>query len=143
MTIEGVSKTGLGIRVNGAWYNRAGKAKFESFSDLNKGDIIETEPQNEKWITYFKIVKRGDGTSTPSNSSSDNGPRSSGNSSGKSHSDPETQEKIARMNASTAAATLLSGESTIDVSEKISLFKALAKKIANFNLTAQFGDEEK
>jgi hypothetical protein len=75
--IEVVSSTGLGFRINGqargSWYNK-GKMVARDFKGLAKGDKIQFDAPDGKWVTAWKKDgEAGDaGTATSAPSVSDN-----------------------------------------------------------------------
>lgn len=58
ITVKAVSKNFKGFTPDGEkWYNRAGRgANFTDFSSLREGDVIETDPADDKWISSFTKI---------------------------------------------------------------------------------------
>lgn len=55
--VESVAASGKGIKVNGTWYNRGKGAQFPTFLGLvNKGDMVELEVSDNKWVTKTPAV---------------------------------------------------------------------------------------
>lgn len=52
VTLEAVNKKGTGILVNGSWLNTAKNMKGD-FSGLKKGDTIEVDVTDDKWVNSF------------------------------------------------------------------------------------------
>jgi hypothetical protein len=136
--VEAVSQ--YGIKVNGGWLS---KDKFSQI-DLNsvtKGDDVEVELKNDKFITSLKVV----GSSLTPNSTNGTTAKPAGSNAGGTtnyrQTDPQTRLEIARgtavkavMESPLLAATLQTG----DFSEAIGTAKTLMQSLASYILTGDF-----
>ena len=138
-TIEVVSATGKGFRVvgqeKGAWYNK-GKMVAEDFMGLKKGDVIEFNAPDGKWVTSWrKSDGSGVATSEPLQAAKVVfQPKQAG-------TGDETSNSISRGCAANAVlgspylATLLAGECPEETMKNITGFMA---KVAEFVYGGKF-----
>ncbi len=62
-TVEVVSSTGKGFRIvgqeKGAWYNKGKMLSDSAISTLKKGDAVEFDSPDGKWVTSLKKAEGG------------------------------------------------------------------------------------
>ncbi len=136
-TVDGVSKTGLGfIDTSKNWYNRGKKADFENFSALKKGDVVEFEPMDGKWVNSYKVTGSG-----PAKSSAPAG-------SGKTYTAASGSDKDAVIARSVAVKAALENfgvnlTSEKDQADTYSYLKGVMRDVAAYVQTGEFPSDNK
>ena len=55
INVEGVNKKGNGVIQGDSWFN-LGKGCTQDFSDVKRGDVIEAQVNDGKWVMSFKVL---------------------------------------------------------------------------------------
>lgn len=143
MTVKAVNKAGTGFMAaehGDQWFNIS-KGKDITFTGLKKGMRIDVDA-NDKWVNSFTVAG---GTSVPASQAK---PTPATETNKGAYNAPDTQDRIARGNASNAvlgSEGLLAyvKEVTGSPAEAIQMTKDLVAEFANYIATGSFKTEAK
>lgn len=142
LTVSAVSKSGLGLKaLDNNWYNRAGKANFTDFSGLKKGDTIEADVADGKWVNAYSLLGGSTEPQEEAKEALQHSEHTSNGGNGRSSNDPERQLLIIRQSSAATAFKFYAEQKSMDHSEAVSLAKTLSDQLVNFVLTGKFGSK--